>query len=289
MNAAKAGDRARRFRVDANVGRLADVRAFVRDAVASFGGSTRASQDLVQAVDEVTCNVMLHGYDGGPGDIELEAGLRDGSIEIRILDRAPVFDPTAVRLPLPARRRAGSAGVGIQLMRAMTDAVRHHVRPGGGNELTLVRSINPTEEGVPMAMTIDVEDLGGSPAVTVVALDGELDASNYERVIEAVRDAYARGARGLVLDLSKLAFMASSGLFALHSAYRIMQGETPPDPEGGWGALHEMARDHDSPASNVRLAAPQDSIARVLERTGMAQLFPVDGDRAGAVAALQGA
>src|SRR5262245_50914136 len=136
-----------------------------------------------------------------------------------------------------------------------------------------------------MAMAIDVEDLGGSPAVTVVALDGELDASNYERVIETVRDAYGRGARGLVLDLAKLSFMASSGLFALHSTYRIMRGETPPDPEGGWGALHEMQHDHDSQAANVRLAAPQEPISRVLERTGMAQLFPVDGDRASAVAA----
>jgi hypothetical protein len=33
----------------------------------------------------------------------------------------------------------------------MTDAVRHHVRPGGGNEVTLVRAIeerrDPVEEG----------------------------------------------------------------------------------------------------------------------------------------------
>ena len=138
-----------------------------------------------------------------------------------------------------------------------------------------------------MAMTIDVEDLGGSPAVAVVALDGELDASNYERVIEAVRDAYGRGARGLVFDLSKLSFMASSGLFALHSAYRIMRGETPPDPEAGWGALHEMAHDHDAAGGSVRLAAPQEAIARVLERTRMGDLFPIDADRASAVAALQ--
>jgi anti-anti-sigma factor len=140
-----------------------------------------------------------------------------------------------------------------------------------------------------VAMTIDVEDLGGSPAVSVVALDGELDASNYEQVIGVVRDAYARGTRGLVLDLSKLAFMASSGLFALHSAFRIMRGETPPDPEAGWGALHEVSRDHDEQAADVRIAAPQDAIARVLERTGMGQLFPVDADRASSVAALQGA
>jgi anti-anti-sigma factor len=140
-----------------------------------------------------------------------------------------------------------------------------------------------------MAMTIDVEDLGGAPAVSVVELDGELDASNYERVIEAVRDAYGRGVRGIVLDLSKLSFMASSGLFALHSTFRIMRGETPPDPEAGWGALHEVSADHDSEAANVRLAGPQEPIARVLERTGMARLFPVDGDRASSVAALQGA
>ena len=140
-----------------------------------------------------------------------------------------------------------------------------------------------------MAMTIDVEHLGGSPAVSVIELDGELDASNYQQVIEIVRDAYARGTRGLVLDFSKLSFMASSGLFALHSAYRIMRGETPPDPESGWGALHEMARDHEGDAADVRIAAPQEAIARVLERTGMGQLFPIDPDRATSVAALQGA
>jgi anti-anti-sigma factor len=140
-----------------------------------------------------------------------------------------------------------------------------------------------------MAMTIDVEPVGDSPAITVVALDGELDASNYERVIEVVRDAYARGARGLVLDLAHLTFMASSGLFALHSALRIMRGETPPDPEMGWGALHEMSHDHDSAASSVRLAGAQEAIARVLERTGMTKLFGVDASRADAIAALQGA
>jgi anti-anti-sigma regulatory factor len=68
-----------------------------------------------------------------------------------------------------------------------------------------------------------------------------------------------------------------------------MRGETPPDPEAGWGALHEVAQDHDAEAGNVRIAAPQEAIARVLERTGMGRLFPVDADRDTAVAALQGA
>ena len=140
-----------------------------------------------------------------------------------------------------------------------------------------------------MAMTIDVEHLDGTPPVAVVALDGELDASNYEQVIEVVRDAYTRGARGLVIDCAGLSFMASSGLFALHSAVRIMRGETPPDPEEGWGALHQMSHDHDSDASTVCLAAVQEPIGRVLERTGMLRLFATDASRDDAVAALRGA
>jgi anti-anti-sigma factor len=138
-----------------------------------------------------------------------------------------------------------------------------------------------------MAMTINVEQVAGSPPVTVVALEGELDASNYEQVIDVVRNAYAGGARGLVLDISDLSFMASSGLFALHSAVRIMRGETPPDPEGGWSALREIAAD-DAQGGNVRLAGTQEAIARVLERTGMTRLFAMDASRADAIAALQG-
>ena len=139
-----------------------------------------------------------------------------------------------------------------------------------------------------MGMTIGVDHVEGDPPVAVVTLEGELDASNYEGVIDAVRQAYAGGARGLVLDMAGVSFMASSGLFALHSAVRIMRGETPPDPEMGWGALHEMSQDHDTSEPNVRLAAAQESIARVLERTGMTKLFGISDSRDDAVAAIQG-
>ena len=142
----------RSIRVPAHVDRLADVRAFVRECVASAGGSKRAAEDLVQAVDEATCNVIQHGYGGRPGEIELEAEVRGRDLEIRILDRAPVFDPTAdppvvdPSVP-PIPRGPGTMGVGLHLARTMTDSVRHHVRPDGGNELTLVKSIDdPAQE-----------------------------------------------------------------------------------------------------------------------------------------------
>jgi anti-sigma regulatory factor (Ser/Thr protein kinase) len=128
------------------VDRLAEVRTFVRDSVADFGGSKRVADDLVQAVDEATCNVMLHGYRGKQDDIEIEAAVRDRTIEIRILDRGPTFDPTIVpsRGPgaSPQPTRPGGMGVGIELLRTLTDEVHHSARPDGGNELTLVRSMD---------------------------------------------------------------------------------------------------------------------------------------------------
>jgi serine/threonine-protein kinase RsbW len=136
----------RRLLVSAGVADLAEVRRFVRESVEAFGGSARATDDLVQAVDEATCNVLLHGYDGEAGEVEIEVSLRDRKVEIRLLDRGPVFDPTVAPAPDAARpptsTRPGGMGMGIHLLRTMTDEVRHHVRPDGGNELTLVRSID---------------------------------------------------------------------------------------------------------------------------------------------------
>jgi len=141
----------RTIQIPASVDHLAKVRAFVRDSVADFGGSKRVADDLVQAVDEATCNVMLHGYKSQPGDIDIAAELRGNRIEIRILDRAPTFDPTSAPLrdagAPPAPTRPGGMGLGIELLRTLTDEVHHSARPDGGNELTLVRSIaGPTQE-----------------------------------------------------------------------------------------------------------------------------------------------
>jgi anti-sigma regulatory factor (Ser/Thr protein kinase) len=141
----------RRLRVGNDVNRLADVRAFVRERVTALGGSTRTAEDLVQAVDEATCNVMVHGYGGSPGEIDIEATRIGDAIQIRLFDRSTPFDPTAVAqrpdsAVAPTPRRPGGMGVGIELVRTMTDEVRHHVRPDGGNELTLIRSIDAERE-----------------------------------------------------------------------------------------------------------------------------------------------
>jgi anti-anti-sigma factor len=139
-----------------------------------------------------------------------------------------------------------------------------------------------------MALETTVEQASGRVPITVIALDGELDASNFEALIETVRDLYGAGSRHLLLDLSNLRFMASSGLVALHSIVRLMHGEPPPDPEAGWGALHSLGQAvaEGSTQAEVQLCAAQPAVERVLTRTGLTRLFLTHQDRAAAIAAF---
>ena len=107
------------------------------------------TSDLVQAVDELVCNVVGHGYAGRPGTVEVAFLETAAELAFRIRDHAPPFDPTAVpepRLDLPlAARRLG--GMGVHLARTLTDGFDHRILPGGGNEVTVrKRRRTPTGE-----------------------------------------------------------------------------------------------------------------------------------------------
>jgi anti-anti-sigma factor len=135
-----------------------------------------------------------------------------------------------------------------------------------------------------MALETTIEQVDARVPLTVIALDGELDASNFESLVETVRQQYDAGTRALLLDLTDLTFMASSGLVALHSIVRIMHGEPPVDPEAGWSALHATASSGSQ--REVQLCAPQPAVERVLARTGLDRLFVVHPDRSSAIAAI---
>jgi anti-anti-sigma factor len=135
-----------------------------------------------------------------------------------------------------------------------------------------------------MALETTVEQVEARVPLTIIALAGEVDASNFEALIATARQQYEAGTRHLLLDLTDLTFMASSGLVALHSIVRIMHGEAPPDPEAGWSALHATAGS--GAQREVQLCAPQPGVERVLARTGLDRLFVVHPDRSSAIAAI---
>lgn len=136
---------ARRMRIEADLGELAAVRQFVRDEAGAADAPIDCLDDLVQAVDEAATNVITHGYRGAPGWLEIGVALADDRFVVTIEDGAPRFDPTAAPEPdlsiPPLARQPG--GMGVHLMRQATDELRYRPRPGGGNILTMIRSLGP--------------------------------------------------------------------------------------------------------------------------------------------------
>ncbi len=92
---------------------------------------------------------------------------------------------------------------------------------------------------------------GGS--YTVIALAGESDVYTYDQLRGALESEAARGVSLLIVDLSGLEFMDSSGVQVLLDI-RVMMSN-----HGG----------------KLALAGPQNTVARVLNLVGADQLIPV--------------
>lgn len=141
-------------------------------------------------------------------------------------------------------------------------------------------------------MKIKVEKVDAGVPVTVMALQGELDASNFKQAIAQAETLYQDGTRNLLLDLSRLSFLSSSGIVALHSIALIMRGEQPPTPEIGWGVYRSVDDDSDvreGPEAHYKLLKPQPRVARTLAMSGLTNLVSIFEDREAALASFNNA
>ncbi len=134
-----------RLETPAALSSLALIRDFVTDACEQLRAPSDLAVDLVQAVDEAATNIILHGYRGLPGPLEITVGREGDRLTITLRDEAPPFDPASISPPDLNKRleERSIGGYGIHLMRAFTDAITHRTLPGGGNELTLVKHLPP--------------------------------------------------------------------------------------------------------------------------------------------------
>lgn len=128
-------------------------------------------------------------------------------------------------------------------------------------------------------MEITVKEAQARVPVTIMELVGEMDATNYMDVIERAKEISTAGTRHLLLDLSGLSFMSSSGLVALHGTAMTMEGKELPDPEQGWATFHSIGKDMDRESvKNCKILNPQPSVMRSLEITGFDKFMEVYTD-----------
>jgi len=129
------------MRIDADLRNLAAIRRFIVESAAQSGSSNlEAIADMLVAVNEAVTNIIVHGYQGQPGVIDIEVTYDRDNLVVSLQDRSPPFDPTSVPAPdvsLPLAQRP-FGGMGIHLMRQFTDEMIY--RPtADGNELILIK------------------------------------------------------------------------------------------------------------------------------------------------------
>lgn len=140
--------------IAAELENLSVIRHFIREAATALRLSPAAIDDVELAVDELATNIICHGYNGQPGDIEVEVKANGEAVEIYLRDQAPLFDPTLRPEPdltAPLEERP-IGGLGVHLARQLTDTLTYRPSAKGGNELLLTKKIDsssPLTEEIP--------------------------------------------------------------------------------------------------------------------------------------------
>jgi anti-anti-sigma regulatory factor len=92
--------------------------------------------------------------------------------------------------------------------------------------------------------------------------------------------------RNLVLDMTGIPFMSSSGIVALHTISLLLRDERLPELKNGWAALRGVANENSGLQQHVKLVNPQLRIYQTLDITGMKNFFEIYNDLALAVASF---
>ena len=127
--------------IAAELKNLRVIRRFVQERAAALGADQDVIADVILATDEAATNAIVHGYQDGPGMIEIELRRNGDAIVVYVRDESAPFDPASVPPPDVTRplEERPLGGMGIHLMRQLMDEVTNHITPQGGNELIMTK------------------------------------------------------------------------------------------------------------------------------------------------------
>lgn len=237
----------------AQLDQLSAIGEFVTAAARQTTMGDRDVFAIQMAVDEAATNIILHGYAGRPGgSIRLACWQEGDDLVIEVRDQGEPFDISEVpepdlHAPLEDRREGG---LGVFLMRRMMDRVEF-ARLGEENVLTMARHCTPRA--------------GLVAGTSLVTPKGRIDATSSAQLERMLRGPIDADQRFVVVDMSQVTYISSSGLrVLLIAAKQLLQRE------GG-----------------LLLCCLQPSVNRVMQMTGFAEIFPLYQGREAALQALE--
>lgn len=140
------------FRLPPRPALSARVAAFVGELAAAAGFSRNAAYRLRLVCDELTANIVEHGYGGRVGAISLCADYGPHCARLRIEHEASPFDPTAIE---PVAPYGGPAlpgrvgGAGLLLVRGSVDCFAYEYAQGRNRVFVAIRREEPDPRARP--------------------------------------------------------------------------------------------------------------------------------------------
>ena len=130
-------------------------------------------------------------------------------------------------------------------------------------------------------MQIEAVHYTGSVPVTVLSLNGDLTAE--EPLLGKAREEFAAGARNILLDLSKVPYISSAGLRALHSIYLMLRNaDTADSANAVSGIAHGTYK-----SPHLKLFAPSKNGAKALGVAGYDMFLEIFDNYQTAVASFK--
>ena len=184
------------------------------------------SERLAQIVDNLLSNALRYTDPGGT--VSLRLAVRQGEAVLQVSDSGIGIAPEYLgrifdrfwRDPTARVRVAEGSGVGLALVRDLAlshdGRVEVESRPGKGSTFSVYLPIaaEAVPEG-PLVLEPTPESTEAAESPMVWRLRGEIDTANAARIESELIEAVNRGAGDVVLDLTDVAFIDSSGLGSL--------------------------------------------------------------------------
>jgi anti-anti-sigma factor len=136
-------------------------------------------------------------------------------------------------------------------------------------------------------MEIQVTTENGNVPITVMHVNGNIDAATYQQFQAKAEELIEAGAQYLLIDLSQAPFVSSAGLRALHHIFNELRARDPQAPSEEEVRRGISAGTYKSP--HLKLLNLSNETRATFDLSGFDMFIETFDDRQTAIASFQGA
>ena len=129
-------------------------------------------------------------------------------------------------------------------------------------------------------MQIKVEQTQGAVPITIVRLEGEIDAASSVAATERAEEVIEAGATHILLDMSGVPFMSSAGVRFIYHVNNTLAPELPPDQDK---VKSQQIREGTYRSPYLKLLNPTSQVLSVMKVVGIDLYLDIFDDEATAL------